>query len=236
MSVRWVYCPQPETEDGVLSIEGEEHAHLKVSRTRVGEAVEVFDGLGRVWEGEVVGSDRRATRIRLGKVRDRARPPFEIILAQALIKSARLAWIFEKSVEIGVTRIIPFRASRSNFRGDLSQSRWRRIIVEAAKQSQRHHLPRLDPVCDIDDLIAFPAATRILFDERSSGAGLEQAIDGCPVLYLVGPEGGWTAQERESARAGGMKTVHLGAGILRAETAALVGGALIGYELGVFRS
>jgi 16S rRNA (uracil1498-N3)-methyltransferase len=234
MAVKSVYAPEPDPVDDVLTVEGTEHRHLRVSRTRAGEPVEVFDGKGGVWAGEVLEVGRHATRVRLGNARAQSRPEKQIILAQALIQGSQLAWVLEKCVELGVTRIVPFRAARSNSSEDLSRGRWRRIIVEAAKQSKRYHLPRLEAVRSFDEVLAIPAPSRVFFDERAGGP-LEAALrGGDPVLYCVGPEGGWTDEERDAALAAGMAPVHLGYRILRAETAALTGAALIGYELGVF--
>ena len=76
------------------------------------------------------------------------------------------------------------------------------------------------------------ARSRIVLAERGGGP-LKPAILGSPVLYLVGPEGGWTDAELNAARQSGFSAVSLGAGILKSETAAIVGGALVRYELGL---
>jgi len=131
-----------------------------------------------------------------------------------------------------VTRIIPFRAERSNVaRGRLE--RWRRIIVEAAKQSKQYRLPIFDEVTDLDSVLAFPAASKIMFVEKD-GNSLKSAVSGTPVLYLIGPEGGWTEGELQTAGTHDVTEVHLGSHIMRAETTAVVAAALIQYELGVF--
>ena len=88
----------------------------------------------------------------------------------------------------------------------------------------------LEEVTDFKTLLDFRAATKIVFAERGGGP-LKSALAGAPVLYLVGPEGGWTDDELEAARRKGFAAVGLGEGILRTETAAIVGAALIRYEL-----
>ena len=232
MATKLVYLPDPTIDDGVLRISGDEHHHLRVSRTQPGEPIDVFDGEGGVWAGEVASVDNKETRIRVITARSESVPPIELVLAQALIKPASFEWILEKAVELGVTRIIPFRAERSNAARGRVQ-RWRRIIVEAAKQSKHYRFPILDEVTNLDSVLAFPAASKILFSEKD-GTSLKSAVSGGPVLYLIGPEGGWGESELQAAGAQGATAVHLGSHIMRGETAAVVAAALIQYELGVF--
>ena len=232
MAIKSVFWPDPEITEGALSVSGDAHRHLKVSRTELGERIEVFDGRGRVWSGLVLSVNKRETRIHVEESRQEPAPPVELILAQALIKNTAFEWVLEKAVEIGVTRIIPFRALRSNVRGGEREARWQRIIVEAAKQSKCYHLPHLDDVTDLETVLQIEVPSKILFAERNGGS-LKSAVTGSPVLYIVGPEGGWTDEELEAARRSDARPVHLGSNVMRAETAAVVGGALICYELGV---
>jgi 16S rRNA (uracil1498-N3)-methyltransferase len=106
-----------------------------------------------------------------------------------------------------------------------------RIIIEACKQSKQYHLPVLDAPVTFDQVISIPASSKILFAERDGGT-LKSALSGSPVLCLVGPEGGWTDREIAAAGDNGFHAVSLGAAILKAETAAIVGTSLIRYELG----
>ncbi len=232
MATKSVFWPEPVIREGILSVSGDEHRHLKVSRAEIGEKVEVFDGRGRVWPGLVLSADKRATRIHVAESRLEPAPRIELILAQALIRPSAFEWVLEKDVEVGVTRIIPFRALRSNVRGGDRKSRWQRIIVEAAKQSKCYHLPRLDDVTDLETVLRMEAGSKILLAERT-GVSLKSAVAGSPVLYIVGPEGGWTDGELDAAVTSGASPVHLGSNTMRAETAAVVGGALIRYEMGV---
>ena len=114
MAIKSAYCPDPEPDMGRIVVGGDEHRHLMVSRTVAGESVEVFDGRGTVWSGKVQSVEKKTTTILVDN--ERTVPPHvaEIILVQALIKTAAFEWLLEKAVEVGVTRIIPFRATRSN--------------------------------------------------------------------------------------------------------------------------
>lgn len=233
MALKSVYLPgaRDEIADGRLSVTGEEHQHLRVARAGPGETVEVFDGSGNVWSGEVVGTDRSSTRIEVTGERRVPGPEVGLILAQALIKSAAFELILEKAVELGVTRIVPVRVARSNETGKGREKRWQRIVIEATKQSKQYWVPVLDPVVSLESALRIEARTRILFSERG-GAPLRETLDGPPALCLVGPEGGWVDGEIAAAREAGFSEAHFTNRVLRAETAAILGMGLVASELG----
>ena len=231
MALKSVYLAEPVITNGIIQVTGEEHRHLAVARAEPGEPVEVFDGRGRVWLGVVVEVSKRHASIRVSGERQVPSRPIELILGLAWIQRSAFEFALEKAVEMGVNRIIPFAASRSNIARAERRDRWQRLIVEAAKQSKRFHLPVLDPAMEFKDILQAPAASKIMFAERDGGS-LKSALAGGPVLFLVGPEGGWTEDELKSAALAGFRAVSLGAGILRSETAAIVGASLIRYELG----
>lgn len=231
MSLKSVYIPEPFFRDNRIQIRDEEHHHLVVGRAEKGELVEVFDGKGNVWIVSVETVAKRETVVELKESRRIPPPSMELILAQAMVRTTAFELALEKAVEVGVTRIVPFTAARSNAASASRKDRWSRIVVEAVKQSKRYYVPAIDSPVTFDQVLTIPAATKIMFAERA-GAPLKSALRGSPALYLIGPEGGWTDAEMEAARGQGFHSVSLGPGILKAETAAIVGGALIRYELG----
>src|SRR5262245_10722042 len=233
MALKSVYLPNPTIQEGMITVTDEEHRHLMVARAECGEAVEVFDGMGKVWT--IVGTEvgKRRTSLRVQDQRIFPAPKVGLTLGLALIRTSAFELALEKAVEVGVTRIIPFFAGRSNVSRVERHERWRRIVVEATKQSKHFHLPVLESPRTFEDLLTTPATSRIVLAERD-GVPLKSALLGPPVLFLVGPEGGWTDVELRSAASAGFKLVSLGSEILRAETAAIVGAALIRYELGDF--
>jgi 16S rRNA (uracil1498-N3)-methyltransferase len=231
MSLKSVYVPKPVFENTRIHIKNEEHRHLAVARVEKGELIEVFDGQGDIW---TVGIESVSKRETVGVLRDFRQippPPLILILAQAMIRTSAFELALEKAVEIGVTRIVPFLAARSNAVLTKRYDRWSRIVIEAAKQSKRYHIPVIDPPRTLQEVFSIPADTKIMFAERC-GRPLKSALAGSPILYLIGPEGGWTESEIRTAEERGFNLVSLGPGILKAETAAIVGGALIQYELG----
>jgi 16S rRNA (uracil1498-N3)-methyltransferase len=231
MSLRSVYLSEPSIEDNRIRIGGEEHRHLGVARAERDEVIEIFDGKGTVWIATVESVGKRETVAAVKDSRKAARDSVELILGLAMIRSAAFELAIEKAVEVGVTRIVPFTASRSNLKPGNRHDRWLRILIEAAKQSKRYYVPALDAPMTFDQVVMIPAASKIMFAEHDGGS-LKSALAGLPVLYVVGPEGGWTEQESSAARGSGFHAVSLGAGILKAETAAIVGASLIRYELG----
>jgi 16S rRNA (uracil1498-N3)-methyltransferase len=217
--------------DGVIHVTGEENHHLVVARAETGETIEIFDGKGNVWTAVIESSGKRETLARVKESRKAVQDPREVILALAMIRIAAFELAIEKVVEIGITRVVPFTANRSNLAPGHRHDRWSRIVVEAAKQSKHYYVPALDEPMTFEQVLGIPAVSRIVFAE-SGGGPLKPALRGSPALYLIGPEGGWTDQELSATDSAGFHRVSLGTAILKAETAAIAGGALIFYEMG----
>ena len=231
MAIRSVYLPGPQIQDQRIRISGDEHRHLAVARAELHESIEVFDGKGTAWGAIIESIGKHETIARVTESRKIPPDPFELTLALAMIRIAAFEFALEKVVEIGVTRIVPFSADRSNVSAGNRHERWLRILIEATKQSKRYRIPVLEPMATFDQVISMPAESKIMFAEHGGGP-LKSALAGPTVFYLVGPEGGWTDRELSEACNKGFNAVSLGEGILKAETAAIVGTSLIRYELG----
>ncbi len=227
-------------------MEGEEARHLlKSRRTRPGDRFEIQDFAGNRFQARLIHGDRDQVLI-LPETRleTPAESPLMLELWQALPKEKALDWILQKSVELGVTRIILFRGRRSpkghrHLDAARSLERWKRIMVEACKQCGRRNPP---------ELFWFPSLDQVL--DRSSTAArgwvLSQAGDDPrewkePVRdrvvretqrLLVGPEGGLHPDELEVARNAGMRQLRLGPRVMRAETAAVSAVAILQFLQG----
>ena len=197
-----------------------DHHHLeRVLRLRPGDPVTVSDGAGR-WRPCRLGAG--GTLEPEGDVTVEPRPEPVLTVAFALTKGERPEWTVQKLTEVGVDRIIPFVADRSVVRWDAEKlatqsERFGRIAREAASQCRRVWLPAVEGVARLHDVVALPGAA--LADAGGRPPSLAH-----PVL-LTGPEGGWS--EAELAAADGLPRVALGPHVLRAETAAVVAGALL---------
>ncbi|MCC7428807.1 MAG: 16S rRNA (uracil(1498)-N(3))-methyltransferase [Alphaproteobacteria bacterium] len=222
----------------VALTEGQAHYLFGVMREGPGARVLVFNGRDGEWLAEVTGASRRkGTLACLERTRVQDGVP-DLWLLFAPVKKARTDFIVEKAVELGVARILPVTTeftSAERFRRDKAEAHLR----EAAEQCGRLSLPGVaDPVPLARMLAGWNPARRILWaDEAKTGEGaardvLAAAAPG-PWAVLVGPEGGFSAAERDRLGAAAFVTpVALGPRILRAETAAVALLALWQAHLG----
>lgn len=226
-----------EIHHGQAVMQGEEVKHLRqVLRAEVGQRYELSDGR-RVYLSEVESFRKGEITFRVLEEIPQAPLLLNLSLYAALIKFDRFEWIIEKATELGVSRITPVVAARTDFGLDKAApkrlERWNRIALEAAKQSHRVGPP------EITEPIAFSAATataegiRIFLDEDCQVPLLRVLSPEVPrnqgdtVSLLVGPEGGWTDAERQTATTAGFVAVSLGPLVLRAETAVLAALAIL---------
>jgi 16S rRNA (uracil1498-N3)-methyltransferase len=214
-------------------LEGEEARHiLRVLRLGRGDRIVLFDDTG--WEytaGIVEIQSGRVFFEVLEKKWVSRESPLRITLAVPLIRPQLLEWVFQKGTELGVTTFCPYYSRYSG--RDFSsrewggrQERWKRIIIEAAKQCGRNRLPDLRAPCSLDSALLTEApALRLMPYEGENVYGLREVADRYPdaqnIMACVGPEGGFDPEEISRARADGFITFSLGPRILRAETAVL---------------
>lgn len=192
-----------------------DHRHLERSlRLRVGDALTVSDGHGR-WRSCRFGDTLEIA----GDVAEVPRFDPEIAIGFALVKGGRPETIVQKLTELGVDRIIPFRADRSvvvwdEAKAQKNAARLDRVAREAAMQSHRAWLPTVEPVASFAELAVRPNVARadLVGDEPTSGQ-----------LLLIGPEGGWSESERSAVSASVLFAPH----VLRSETAAIAACTLL---------
>ena len=235
---------------GQVTLSEEESRHLRdVLRLRAGDEAHVFDGEGREFLCIVadVGGRKSAARLEVREAVEPQSPesPLELTLAVALLKGEKFDLVVQKATELGTARVVPVETKRADVRlrdeRDASKrvERWRRLALEAAKQSGRARVPAVEePAAFTRFIKRAPRAheARVLFAE-GGGASLDSlltATDERPtaVVALVGPEGGWEQEEIELARAHGWAIVTLGGRTLRAETAAITVCALLQHLYG----
>lgn len=223
---------------GLLALTPEQDRYLaRVLRLSEGEQVEVFDGLGEVWDGVLV-EEPGARFLRLAGPRGAAAKAGAVLLAQALCKGEKLELVVQKATELGVDRVVPFAAERSvvklsSERGASRAGRLRRVAQEAARQCGRASVPEIDEPRSFDELLALPEARGgLLLDTDPGASPLGQLPLPERVLLAVGPEGGFSPAERERARAAGLQPASLGRRVLRTETCGLVAVALVQHLRG----
>ena len=235
---------------GQVTLSEEESRHLRdVLRLRAGDEAQVFDGEGHEFACVVAEAGGRKGAARL-EVRGAVEPPspespLGLKLAVALLKGEKFDLVVQKATELGAARVVPVETKRADVRlrdeRDASKrvERWRRLALEAAKQSGRALVPAVEAPATFARFVetAPPAhEARVLFAE-GGGAPLDSLVTTkgerpTSVAALVGPEGGWEDEEIELARAHGWHVVTLGGRILRAETAAITVCALLQHLYG----
>jgi 16S rRNA (uracil1498-N3)-methyltransferase len=214
--------------DGFAELLGDEARHLtRVLRVEAGQRFEISDNQ-QAWLAEV--SEARGERVvfRVIEPVQLAASPVRITLIAAIVKFDRFEWMVEKATELGVERIVPVEAARTEkglFEASRKRSeRWQRIARESSQQARRTSVPEIARSVRFEVCLAESADYRYFMEESSAPPFLSQlperrtAAD--RVAILLGPEGGWTDGERQSAAAAGWLPSSLGPLILRAETAA----------------
>jgi 16S rRNA (uracil1498-N3)-methyltransferase len=218
---------------------GEAAHHLgRVLRAEKGQIYELSDGaLVRMARIESVSRDR-VEFVLLEEVAAH-RPSVDATLLLSIVKFDAFEWAIEKATELGVSRIVPLAASRSEkglIAGAAKRAeRWRKILVEASQQSRRLSVPNLEAAnTPAEQFRKQVVGLRILLSERADAPSMKVALDGSPetqVALAIGPEGGWTDGEMEAARQAGFQEASLGKLILRTETAVISALAALNYAL-----
>jgi 16S rRNA (uracil1498-N3)-methyltransferase len=239
MTQKRLFHDEPIVDKDEILVRGPAAHHLAtVMRVKRGERIEVRDGRGCAWLGEVVrlGNQEIAVQ-RLDQQIPFNESPLTLTVALGHARSDRMDLVLRQATELGVQRVVPFRAARSQYRLSDKQSsqrtlRWLRIASEALRQCGRICLPDIEILSDVGALIgrlpvwgfAGDDSLRILAweDERQQGLlSLWKEFPDCTkVLLVVGPEGGFTPEEVEQFGTSGFRPVHLGPRTLRLETAA----------------
>lgn len=230
------YCPQPLVSGNTIELPEAVAHHLHVVRLQPGAALTLFNGEGGQYRATLVETGkRRATAVIDAHEAIEAEVPYPVTLAQGLPEGSKMDWIIEKAVELGVAAIQPLAAARSVVRlsGERLEKRhahWHGVIAAASEQCGRNRLAQLHPMADVQPWLAADAGTtRILLSPRAteSLAGWARANAPQAVTLLIGPEGGLTPQEEDTAVAAGALSLSMGPRVLRTETAGLAALAVL---------
>ena len=226
MSERFHLAVPPR--DGRALLEGDEARHLaRVMRARVGDRVTLFDGAGTRWPARVAALGRNRVDLVVEAAQVEAEPAATLTLAVALPKGDRQQWMVEKLTELGVTRLVPLVTGHGvALPTAAARERLERAVIEACKQCGRDRAMAIgDPATVAEAARGAATGTRLLVADLT-GRSLAP-VDRVPAatMVLVGPEGGFTAEETATALAAGAERVSLGRHVLRVETAALAAAA-----------
>jgi 16S rRNA (uracil1498-N3)-methyltransferase len=221
-------------------VSGDRAHHLGVVlRAQAGQLYELSDG-ARVCLGRIEKVARDSVEFALLEELPANDPALRTTLLLSVVKFDSFEWAIEKATELGVSEIVPLAAARSEkgliVAAEKRSERWRKIVLEAAQQSRRVRLPALQPVAKPE--AAFAAREYrfgIFLSERSDAPSLRVALGNrraSNAVLAIGPEGGWTDEERAAALKAGFLETSLGSLILRTETAVIATLATLSYALG----
>jgi 16S rRNA (uracil1498-N3)-methyltransferase len=232
---RWI---ADEVAGSNAALVGAHAEHLtRVLRARVGQQYDVVAG-GSVRRGTITSITKDRVEFELAEeVQVDATPRITLMLA--IFKFDRMEWAIEKCTELGIARVIPVIARRSDAHLVAAASkrveRWERIARQASEQSRRTVPPEITKPLKLKDAARQAASTRILLAESELTLTFQEALESHPqggdLLLAVGPEGGWAEEELGLFARSGWTLASLGNTILRAETAAIAATAISISEL-----
>ncbi|HTW59546.1 MAG TPA: RsmE family RNA methyltransferase [Terriglobales bacterium] len=232
---RWI---ADEVSGNRAALTGAHADHLvRVLRARVGQEFDMAAGAD-VRRATVVAIAGDRVEFELGE-KIPAVEVARVTLLLAVFKFDRMEWAIEKCTELGVARIVPVIARRTDAHlaaaAGKRVERWRRIALQAAEQSRREGPPEIEAPSKLGDVITRPGSLRIVLAEAERQILLRDLIASARIhdlLLAVGPEGGWSAEELQAFQKAEWISASLGQTILRAETAAIAGTAVVFSELG----
>ena len=220
-SLTRLFIDQPLSEGLALTIDGGQAHYLTgVMRLKTGDQIALFDDRSGEWRAEIEQVGKRAVAVRaVERMREREDVP-DLWLLAAPIKKGRIDWMAEKACELGVARLKPVITQRTII-DRLNLDRLRAHMIEAAEQCERTALPILDEPVKLAQLLkAWPEDRALIFADEEGGVPMADVAKPGAAAILIGPEGGFTPEERAAIKAMPQATgVSLGPRILRADTA-----------------
>lgn len=228
MTVARFYLEKLPPPGGRLSLEGEDHHHAgRVLRLKPGQEVILLDGKGTVCRARVVAVEAQHTSLEITEGRRVMEEKPRLLLYQALLRDAKMGDVVQRNVELGVTALQPFVSLRSlHSLEEHRLLRLRRIAREASRVACRPYLPQVEGLLSWKDLLeSLSGREKVLYADERGGVMPSAALRGIAweeVAVVIGPEGGFTDEERASLRQAGAIPVTLGPYNLRAESAGAV--------------
>lgn len=215
--------------DSVVELPDNVVRHLNVLRVKNTEEIVLFNGNGKSYPAlpEVLEKRHASVRILREEATDNE-SPLNITLVQAVSAAERMDFTLQKSVELGVAEIRPVISERcvvrlSGERAEKRVARWQEIVVSACEQSGRNIVPKVLPLTTYAQALQqlLQETTKLLMSLNRAQKLSDVRPQSGKVVFMVGPEGGWTEKEEQQAFDAGFQSVTLGKRVLRTETASL---------------
>jgi 16S rRNA (uracil1498-N3)-methyltransferase len=243
--MRYFFIEQSAISGTAAVITGSDARHVKtVLRLKPGDKIGFFDGRGFEYRAEIIALSPEKIKVSItDSFPSTAESPVQIVVAQAFLKEKKMDALVRQLTELGVTKWIPFFAERSVSRPEKKQisartQRWEKIAKEALKQCKRGRIMEIGKTVSFGEVLKLGESydLKVVFWEsefRSANAELPKPSQQINTIFaMLGPEGGFTSREIESARDRGFVTAALGPRILRAETATIAASVLLQYVFG----
>ncbi len=225
----------------LITVSGEDVRHIgAVLRMKTGDELLLCDGKGTEYSVKIIHVDRSEIKTEILNKTQREIAYPRVTLGQGLPKSDKMDWIAQKATELGVATIAPLVTERTIVKvkdEEKRVSRWQKICREAAMQSSRPDIPKVEAIRKFSDTVnSLPShpGTLLLLPWEEGRKPIKDLLQGKQgikhIIVLIGPEGGFSPAEAELAISRGFHAVSLGPNILRTETAAIAVLSIIGYE------
>ncbi len=241
MRVSRLYTPTPLTTGKLIELDDDNGHYVRtVLRLKKDAALILFNGHGGEYCCTVAEVSRKSVLIAIEHWSDRCvESPLQVTLGLGISRGDRMDLTVQKAVELGVNHITPLITERCvvQFKGEKKPPRlvhWQKIVQHAAEQSGRTTLPALPEIDTLQNWVGSQQGLKVFLDPYAETTLTELEPEAMKVTLLTGPEGGFSDQERDMAKASGFIPVRLGARILRTETASLAALAAVQLLWGDF--
>ena len=228
-SLSRLFVRQSLAEGAHVDLDASQANYLgNVMRLGPGSELLAFDGASGEWHAQITDTGRKRMTLTIGRQTREPEAIPDVWLAFAPVKRTQTDWLVEKATELGVARLLPMMTRRT-IAERVKLERLEAIAIEATEQCGRTRLPEIDEPIELKRLLETrDPSRRLYFADEGGGEPVATSFSGGPALVLIGPEGGFTDDERSLVRASpNAVPISLGPRILRAETAALA--ALASY-------
>lgn len=240
MRVSRFYLDTPLSE-GEQTLTGDVAHYIgRVLRLGPGAKVQIFNGSGEEWPGEVMAAGKREVLVKLhAAVAGTPESPLHTHLGQTMSRGERMDWAIQKAVELGVSEITPLFTERCEVklqgeRADKRQAHWQQVAVSACEQCGRSVVPTIHPPVNLQEWMSSLAAELKLVLHHRTEQDLDQLPPPTSLALLIGPEGGLSADEIQQAESAGFIAASFGPRVLRTETAPVVALSLAQQRWGDF--
>ena len=242
MRVSRLYVNAPLNAGGRIELDDDAAHYVRsVLRLKAGDAIVLFNGLGGEYPSRFGEVSRKYVRVEIEAFSARdVESPLRVSLGMGISRGDRMDWAVQKAVELGVAELTPLLTDRcvTKLNDDKKLQRWQHwqgIVRHAAEQSGRTRLPELGDIAELADWVRQPQGLKVFLDPYAEQTLADLQPSDQQITLLSGPEGGFSDQEREIAKAAGFVPVRMGARIQRTETAVLSALSAVQMLWGDFR-